>query len=75
VSVHRCHADGCSRPVPPELLMCLRHWRLVPGPLQKAVWRTYRRGQEVDKNPSTEYLDAARNAINAVAAAEARHPR
>jgi hypothetical protein len=55
--------------------MCLRHWRLVPGPLQKAVWRTYRRGQEVDKNPSTEYLDAARNAINAVAAAEARHPR
>jgi len=43
---------------------------MVPKPLQEEVWKHYRRGQEVDKDPSREYLVAARNAINAVAEKE-----
>lgn len=69
---HRCHASGCGKAVPPNLLMCLKHWRMVPRAEQREVWRTYRRGQEIDKRPSPEYLAAATAAIQAVAEREAR---
>jgi hypothetical protein len=61
---HLCHATGCEREVEPKLLMCLKHWRMVPRPLQRAVWAQYRSGQEDDKRPSREYLAAADAAIN-----------
>ncbi len=67
---HACHALGCGAAVPPRLLMCLRHWRLVPADLKAAVMRTYRPGQERDKRPTTDYLAAAKEAIRAVARAE-----
>ena len=67
---HICHAHGCSNHTPPDMLMCRRHWKLVPRPLKKAVWRFYRPGQEIRKNPSEDYLVAAANAINAVAEIE-----
>lgn len=70
---HHCHAKNCTKVVPPSKLMCLKHWRMVPRELQRAVWATYRPGQEVDKKPSREYLEAARAAIDAVAAKEAPH--
>lgn len=66
---HTCHAAGCDVPVSPSLLMCPAHWRLVPRALQQAVWAAYRRGQEIDKRPSPEYLAAAQAAIGAVARA------
>lgn len=50
--------------------MCARHWRMVPRALQQAVWAAYRPGQERTKTPSRAYLDAAKVAINAVAARE-----
>lgn len=68
---HHCHAKNCPKVVPPSKLMCLKHWRMVPAEIQRAVWATYRPGQESDKKPSREYLEAARAAINAVAAKEA----
>lgn len=68
---HTCHAEGCTRAVPPRLLMCARHWGMVPPALQGEVWRHYRPGQESDGKPITrEYADAARAAIRAVAVAE-----
>lgn len=67
---HRCHAEDCNVEVAPSLLMCPRHWRMVPADLQGAVWRTYRKGQEIDKRPSAEYLAAATAAIRAVALKE-----
>jgi hypothetical protein len=67
---HTCHARGCATEVPPKLLMCLKHWRMVPRDKQREVWRTYRPGQEVDKQPSEAYLIAANAAIDAVAAKE-----
>lgn len=69
---HLCHAEGCLTAVPPRLLMCLKHWRLVPADLQNEVWRTYRRGQEVSKDPSGEYMIAQKAAVEAVAIAEGR---
>lgn len=63
---HRCHAEGCTQNVAPRLLMCYRHWCMVPKRLQDAVWANYRQGQEVDKRPSEAYLAAARAAVTAV---------
>ena len=63
---HQCHADGCQVEVPPKMLMCLRHWRMVPRKLQEQVWATYRPGQEIDKQPTTIYLIAQKAAVDAV---------
>ena len=70
---HACHARGCGTPVKPELLMCLRHWRVVPRAIQRAVWAAYRPGQCDDKAPSRAWLKAADAAIGFVARAEG-HP-
>lgn len=72
VNVHRCHAKGCVVPVKPEMLMCLRHWRMVPHYQQKAVLRAYRIGQCDDKQVSKEWLRAADLAVKSVAEKEAR---
>ena len=69
---HTCHARGCKVPVKPELLMCLRHWRMVPKRIQRAVWKHYREGQCDDKNPSYEWHHAADAAIASVAELEER---
>lgn len=69
---HLCHAIGCHTPVPPKMLMCLKHWRMVPRDLQQQVWATYRPGQEDDKNPSEAYMVAQERAVNAVRTKERR---
>lgn len=46
--------------------MCYKHWSLVPADLRRLVWRHYRKGQEVDKNPSQEYLEVTKKAQDAV---------
>ena len=68
---HLCHAKGCQIPVPPKLLMCLRHWRMVPKDIQRLIWHHYRPGQEIDKKPTAEYLQVMQMAIDAVAKREA----
>lgn len=72
--VHHCHARGCSVECPPELLMCPRHWKLVPGLLRAAVHATYRPGQCDDKNPSRAWHKAATMAIDYVARVELLSP-
>lgn len=67
---HLCHAKNCAIPVPPKMLMCLRHWYMVPRAIRVQVWKHYRPGQEVDKQPSREYLTVMKQAIEAVAAKE-----
>ena len=72
VAKHICHAEGCEVEVPPRLLMCARHWRMVPVAIQRAVWATYVPGQEIRKDPTSEYLRVAFEAIHAVAVKEGR---
>ena len=71
---HTCHAIGCSVEVPPRMLFCRRHWYAVPKHLRDRIWQTYRPGQEVTKDPSVEYVEAATEARLAVAAQEAGRP-
>jgi hypothetical protein len=67
---HTCHARGCTAEVPPELLMCAHHWKMVPKDIQTMVWRHYRPGQCDDKRPSPEWMRAAQMAIDAVRVGE-----
>lgn len=64
---HLCHADGCTKPVPPRLLMCLRHWRQVSPETRAAVLREYRPGQEIGKVATMRYLAVQSRAIAEVA--------
>lgn len=63
---HTCHARFCETPVKPEMLMCAKHWRMVPRALQQDVWKNYRDGQCDDKQPSEAWHEAADAAIDAV---------
>jgi hypothetical protein len=69
---HTCHAIGCARRVPPEMLMCKAHWMRVPMPIRRAVWGAYRRGQCDDMRPSRAWFEAANAAIGAVGLLENR---
>ena len=61
---HDCAAEGCTRRVPLKLLMCRPHWGALPAELRRAVWATYRRGQEIDLKLSPAYIAAVRDAID-----------
>lgn len=64
---HHCHAKHCKVEVPPKMLMCYKHWKLVPQPLQSAVWEHYQRGQEERMvAPTSEWHEAADAAIDHV---------
>lgn len=56
---HACHWPGCPKQVNPAMWGCPDHWFSLPKVLRARIWEAYRPGQEVDMNPSQEYLDAA----------------
>lgn len=66
--MRRCAALECQATVPSRLLMCRRHWALVPVLIRNRVWAHYRNGQEEagTARPSPEYFAAVRDAIRAV---------
>ena len=45
--------------VNPKFWGCPKHWFSLPVRLRELIWKHYRRGQEVTKRPSPEYIDAA----------------
>lgn len=59
---HRCPVANCANLVPSHMLMCARHWRMVPKTLGAAVYESTRR---------EGYGDNHREAIRVVDAAEA----
>lgn len=56
---HRCHWTGCNLEVPPALWGCRLHWYKLPQELRNKIWKAYRPGQEIRKDPSEEYLAVA----------------
>jgi len=64
---HFCHWPGCPIEVPPKLWGCRRHWFMLPGEIRAWIWKTYRPGQEITKDPSVEYCEAAAAAQNWIA--------
>lgn len=65
---HTCHWPGCKIEVPPKLWGCRYHWYLLPQRLRNRIWATYKPGQEITKTPSTEYIAAAREVQDWIAA-------
>lgn len=71
---HTCHAIRCETGCRPTMLMCRRHWVMVPANLQRRVYATYRRGQCDDRRPGPAWHEAADAAIGAVALSEGCMP-
>jgi len=71
---HACHAVGCSRQIPPILLFCPAHWKLVPQAIRFRVFAAYKPGQEDRKDPSLLWCIAADDAVRYVAKLEGREP-
>jgi hypothetical protein len=40
--------------------MCPTHWFALPQKIRDAIWREYRPGQDLDKDPSLRYLAVQR---------------
>ena len=72
LGTHTCHAVDCTEEVPPRMHMCLKHWRMVPKKYQDVIWAYYRPGQEIDKQPSVEYVCVAFGSIACVALQEGK---
>jgi hypothetical protein len=60
---HTCHHPRCAKVVKPSMLACSPHWFQLPKALRDRVWDEYRVGQEVRRDPSPEYIAAARVCI------------
>lgn len=56
---HTCHWPGCDKEVPPRLWGCRYHWYKLPRRLRVKILKEYRPGQEIDKNPSRNYIEVA----------------
>ena len=57
---HSCPVAGCTVPdVPDDRLTCRQDWRLVPRPLQRAVWAAWDDGRGRDTKAHTEACLAA----------------
>ncbi len=56
---HHCHWPGCTKKMPASMWGCSRHWYMLPTYLRLLIWNTFKPGQEIAKNPSQDYLDAA----------------
>jgi hypothetical protein len=59
---HACHWPGCGKSVKPAVWGCRFHWFKLPKTIRDAIWRAYRPGQEIRKDPSSEYIKAAKAA-------------
>lgn len=53
---HHCHAKLCTVRTSPRMFMCRVHWFSLPDRMQGMVWKVYKAGQEVRKDPSEHYL-------------------
>jgi hypothetical protein len=60
---HVCPAEGCETVIG-RVFMCSRHWRMVPRPLQLAIYETHESGARA------AYVANCREAIRSVAAQE-----
>lgn len=59
-AAHTCHWPRCGQAVPAAMWGCKGHWFTLPKHLRDRIWETYRRGQEITKSPSAEYIAAAK---------------
>lgn len=68
--MHKCPVNGCVKKVPYSMLMCLRHWRMVPKSLADRVWREWRKEKHSDSHQMA--CQAAVDAVNEAVGMEER---
>lgn len=56
---HICHWPTCKIEVVPALWGCGEHWFRLPMRFRRLIWKHYRAGQEIDKQPSKQYVAVA----------------
>lgn len=71
--MHPCAASPCKKQIEDKLLMCMRHWRMVPRDIQREIWQHYVQGQTWE-TATTQYRSAYLKAVDAVRAVEGRRP-
>lgn len=59
MSTHACPIAGCTVTISRHFLMCGRHWRLVPAPLQAAIRETYEAGKVAAYRSNVDQAHAA----------------
>jgi hypothetical protein len=75
MSGHHCHANDCPTPTPQSLLMCAKHWRMVPREMQSRVRATFSvRSSAPGADPASwaDYYEAAADAVEHVARLEGK---
>lgn len=68
--MNKCAAVGCGAKISPQLLMCRKHWFIVPKSIRDRVWANYVRGQEKRLDATDAYMAAYHEAVAAVARRE-----
>ena len=68
-----CVAVGCDKKAAPSYFMCFYHWAWVPVKIQKAVFKTFKLGQDYPTMSSDmPWNGAMQEAVNAVSLLEKR---
>ena len=67
---HECPATGCTRDVSIDMLMCPRHWRMVPGAIRAAVWNAWQDGAGAGTTQHAAAITAAIRSVNEKLAAK-----
>ena len=65
---HQCPIANCSIDMPSRVFMCARHWRMVPKPLQAAVYESYRATGRLSDNhrEAVRIVEAAEGGVRSV---------
>lgn len=76
MSKHKCPVDGCEAQCQQHILMCYRHWKLVPKDLQVSVYRAWGVFRKAEPGAGDSffvdsYLKIRQEAIDAVNRIEA----
>ena len=65
MKTNSCVIVGCSGRIKKGLLMCATHWKMVPLPIQKSIYKHYKPGQNIF-NASPAYMGVLKEAIKYV---------
>lgn len=66
---HKCAAHNCGETILDELLMCVRHWRMVPKHDQGLIYKLYH-ARKPGQWPTQEYAKVVQRLVGAIAIRE-----
>ena len=61
---HECPAEGCTMAVSGSMLMCRKHWYMVPARLRAKVWNAWADGTGAGSKAHQEAILAAVEAVD-----------